>query len=141
MSLDRITSLDKIIEQDEVGQVDKVLESRTATAMDNSNYRSSIVRGGDESASRACCRCGALVQVADFTLHDDFHAGLLSDAMRTNTHIDLLRKENSGLANSLNLAHQLIDFIEPIARKRYNQMKNMNTVTEAILPDQFLKRR
>ena len=127
-------SLDKIIAQDDVGSVDHVLESQTNNDSDNQNYRRSIVRGGDGSASRACIRCGALVQVADFGLHDDFHIGLQSDQVKNQQAIEYLSRQLNGLANNLNLAHELIDMLDDRVRRRYNQIKNMNTVAGEILP-------
>jgi len=85
---------------------------------DNPNYQSTIMRAGAGSASRACRRCGSLVQVADFDLHTQFH----SDQ----------DKLFSAIHQQIHQLNNFIDFMEPDARRRYYQRENLNTVTKEL---------
>ena len=105
----------------------KMSADLVAMAAENANYEHSIIRGAAGSGSRACKRCGSLVQTADFSLHDHWHEVY---TMR----IEELQTAVSGLSSSLMLAHSLIDFMDDRARRRYNQRNNMDSIAGTILP-------
>jgi hypothetical protein len=113
------TSIDDVIRKD---LVEVYGGSRLDDAADF--YEDSILRATvEDGISRSCKTCGALVQRADFVLHRQWH-----------NQIDGMITTISGLLNNVNLAHELIDFLEPRARRRYNQRNNMDTVAGTILP-------
>lgn len=103
--------------------IDAVKDNAQYDGHGNPNYQDSILRDTVEGGiSRACKRCGSLVQQVDFKLHDEFH------------------NQIDGMISNLLLAHDLIDMLDDRVRRRYNQRNNMNSVTEVVHPGTFLRR-